>query len=357
MPSNRATPGPRQKLIDFSGCDYLGLASHPAVVDAMCHAAGKYRISASSSRWALGWTDLHEQLETELARFMGTEAACIFGAAYLGGPIYYSSLASERRTVFCDEMVHSNQFLGMRAEGLDIRKFRHLDIEDLSDQLRNYDGPPPIIATDGVYGISGEVAPLVEMTKAAAEIGAEFFVDDAHGVGALGATGRGSAEAAGLKPGQATVLGSMSKAMGCGGGFLAGRKQLVERFRRNAHASGSALPPIPITQACLKSLQIIREEPRHRKRLDEVNAALRGILAENRIEVAAADSPIIALLLEDEHEAARLADHLLTYGLRIPYFKYASEPRTNMLRAAARAIYTEEHLNSFAEAIKTRPRT
>ena len=342
-------------LTDFSGCDYLGLASHPQLIEALCRAARDYRISATSSRFALGWTDLHQQLEHHLAEFMGTEDACILGAAYLGGPVYYASLSAERRVVFCDQMVHSNQFLGMRAEHLDIRTFRHLDPHDLKRRLDAYHGPAPIIATDGVYGISGEVAPLAELAALAANVGAELFVDDAHGLGVLGSTGRGSTEAAGLDPHQATVLGSMSKAMGCGGGFLAGRRELVERFRRSAIAGGSALPPVPIAAACLKSLEIIRTDPHLRQKLDAIAAQMRSVLAEHNIGIVAEGSPIIAMLLKDEFEAAKLADHFLTHGLRIPYFKYASEPRTNLLRAAARTIYTDHDLTRFAEAVKTHP--
>jgi glycine C-acetyltransferase/8-amino-7-oxononanoate synthase len=286
---------------------------------------------------------------------MGTEAACILGAAYLGGPVYYASMLPERPVVFCDAMVHSNQFLGMRAAGVEVRTFRHLDVADLRHQLESYDGPPPILATDGVYGISGEIAPLAEMAALARRIGAEFFVDDAHGIGALGAAGRGSAELAGLQPNDATILGSMSKAMGCGGGFLAGNKHAVERFRRSAAASGSSLPPVPLAAACLKSLEILRTEPHRREKLAANAQIMRTALAEQGIAVVAQTTPIVAMALENQAEAERMADHFLACGIRIPYFPYASEPRGNLLRAAARAVHTEQDLNRFAEAVKTRP--
>ncbi|MFQ6047791.1 MAG: aminotransferase class I/II-fold pyridoxal phosphate-dependent enzyme, partial [Phycisphaerae bacterium] len=209
--------GPTKTVTNFAGCDYLGLSAHPQIIEALCRAARQHGISATSSRWALGWTELHEQLEQALARFMGTEDACILPTAYLGGPVYYASLTCQRRTVFCDELVHTNHLLGMRAEGLTIRTFKHLDVEDLQRQLANHDGSPAIIATDGIYSIGGEVAPLAELAALADSIGAELFIDDAHGVAAVGASGRGSAELAGLQPHQATILGSMSKAMGCAG--------------------------------------------------------------------------------------------------------------------------------------------
>ena len=338
--------------VNFAGNDYLGLARDERLARALSEAARRYGLSSTSSRWALGWTDLHQRLEQELAAFMGAEAACILGAAYFGGPVYFSAFAGSGRTVYCDETVHSNQFLGMRGAALEFRTFRHLDAADLARQLAAHRGPPPMVATDGVYGISGEVAPLAELRDAARAAGAEFFIDDAHGVGALGETGRGSAELCGLAPSDATVLGSMSKAMGCNGGFLAGRKELVEKFRRSAIASGSSIPPPPIAAACLESLKIIRAEPELRATMRAHAGRMRAALAARGIAVVSDRTPIVAMVFRDEFEAAAAAEHFLKYELAIPYFKYASEPRENLLRGAARACYTEEHLAQFEAAVK-----
>lgn len=341
--------------VNFAGNDYLGLAGDSRLADALCRAARRYGISATSSRWALGWRDIHQRLEEELAAFMGTEAACILGAAYFGGPVYFSIFAGSNRVVYCDENCHSNLFLGMRAAGLEIKKFKHLDAADLSRLLAVHRGPPPIIATDGVYGISGEVAPLAELCEAVRKAGAELLVDDAHGVGVLGASGRGSLEAAGMPPSAATVLGSMSKAMGCNGGFLAGRADLVDKFRRSAVASGSAIPPPPIAAACLESIRIIRSEPELRRKMETHSARMRSALAGKGIRVVSDRTPIIAMEFGDEFRAAEASRHFLKFDLVIPYFKYASEPRENLLRAAARACYSEEHLARFEEAVAALP--
>lgn len=344
-------------MMNFAGNDYLGLARHRQVVEALCRAARQYGVSSTSSRWALGWTDIHARLEADLADFLGVEAAGICGASYLGGAIYYGRMAARGcRVVFADAMVHSNQYLGMRAAGLEIRTFRHLDVADLRRQLAGFSGGGAIVATDGVYGISGEVAPLADIVAAARTIRAEIFVDDAHGVGAIGATGRGVCEFAGVCGPDITVLGSMSKAMGANGGFLAGRTELVDAFRHSPEASGSAIPPPPVAGAALAALELIRTQPDLLARAHAHAVRMRAILADHGIGVVAKDHPIVAMLLADEFEAAALDKHFLTHGLRVPYFKYASEPRENLLRAAARAIYTEEHLARFAEAVRTRPR-
>jgi len=338
--------------VNFAGNDYLGLARDARLAEAACRAARQYGISSTSSRWALGWTDLHGRLEDELAAFMGTEAACILGAAYFGGPVFFSTFAGSGRTVYCDATVHSNQFLGMRGADLEFRTFRHLDAGDLARELAAHRGPPPVVATDGVYGISGELAPLAELAAAARASGAELFIDDAHGVGALGASGRGATELCGLASApDVTILGSMSKALGANGGFLAGRRELVEKFRRSAIASGSAIPPPPIAAACLAALEIIRAEPELRAKMEAHARRMRAALAGRGIAVVTDRTPIVAMVFKDEFEAAAAARHFLKYELVIPYFKYASEPRENLLRGAARACYTGENLARFEEAV------
>jgi 7-keto-8-aminopelargonate synthetase-like enzyme len=368
----------------FAGNDYLGLATHPALIDALCDAARRYGISSTSSRWAQGLRPVHEELEHELALWMGSEDACIFGAAYFGGAIYYGRMAARGcRTVFCDETVHSNQFLGMRAAGMEIRTFKHLDVADLRRITAGYQGAPAIVATDGVYGISGEVAPIAEIAAVARTLDAELFVDDAHGVGAIGPHSRGAADLCGIQlPGaeergqrprlqnspvaaaagrgeiypKLTVMGSMSKALGANGGFLAGRKELVDLFRRSPEASGSSIPPPAIAAAALAAVRIVTHDPEPRRRMEANAVFMRQTLRGAGIALVEDRHPILGMLLANEGEAVALDQHFRKHGIWIPYFKYASEPRHNLLRGAARALYTPELLERFAEAVKTRPR-
>ncbi|MEX0716323.1 MAG: aminotransferase class I/II-fold pyridoxal phosphate-dependent enzyme [Planctomycetaceae bacterium] len=341
-------------MTDFAGNDYLGLARDPRLADALCRAAREDRISATSSRWGLGWTEHHERLEGELAEFFRAEAACILGAAYFGGLVYFTTLADRPRTVFCDANSHSNLFLGMRAAGMEIRTFHHLDSDDLRRQLADYEGDRAIVASDSVFGISGELADLAALQRIAREHEAEFLIDDAHGVFGMGETGRGAMEACGIELDERTTLmGSMSKSLGVNGGFLVGRAELVENFRRNPTASGSSVPPIPIAAACREGLRIVREEPQLLERLNANARRMRRTLAEAGIDTVCDRTPIVAMVLADEFEAARLDRHFLEHGLRIPYFKYASEPRENLLRAVARACYSDADLARFEKAAAT----
>lgn len=346
------------KRVNFAGNDYLGLARDPRLAKAMCRAAKEYGVGATSGRAFLGWSDVHQQLEDDLADFMGTEDACIMPATYLGGLVYYKLMARRARVVFCDETSHGNQFAGMHAAGLEIRKFRHLDAADLRRLLADYDAErdgPAIVATDSVYGISGELAPLREIADAARAIGAELFIDDAHGVFALGKNGRGACELCGLAPNEATVLGSMSKALGVVGGFFAGRKEICEQFKSGPFVIGSSPTPPPVAATCVEALRIVRAEPELRTRMEVHAKRMREILAEHGIGVAADQTPILGMMLQDEFEAAGLAKHFESRGLVIRYAKYPSEPRHNLLRAAARACYTADDLNRFEEAVASPP--
>jgi len=342
--------------VNFAGNDYLGLARDPRLAEAVARSAKEYGVSATSGRYFLGWTRIHDQLERELAEFMGTEDACMIGAAYLGGLNYFCTMAERFGAVFCDEMSHTNLMLGMRAARMEVRTFRHLDVADLRRQLAAYKGPRPVVVTDGVYGISGELAPVRELAEAAREHGADLFIDDAHGAFAVGANGQGVRELAGLAPDDAVVMGSMSKALGASGGFFVGRKEDMEALRHGPGSVGSTPLPPPIVGACLEALRIVRAEPERRDRVAAYAKRMRETLARHGIGVVCDRTPIVAMALRDESAARRAAEHFESRGLVIRYCKYPSEPRANLLRSVARACYTEEDLSRFGEAVAALPR-
>jgi 7-keto-8-aminopelargonate synthetase-like enzyme len=339
--------------LNFAGNDYLGLSRDPRLAEAAHRAAVQHGISATSSRWGLGWTEIHEQLELALADFLSSEASCLLGQAFLGGLAYFSVMADECDTVFCDAQSHANLLLGMKAAELRIHTYRHLDAGDLARQLNAWTGPPPIIATDTVFGISGELAPLADLRGLARKHAAELLLDDAHGLFAMGPNGRGASEVCGLSPGDATILGSMSKALGASGGFLAGRTELVERFRRSETSSASTPLPIPIAAACLEALRIVRDQPLLRDQLAQNANQMRFILARRGIQIVSSDTPILAMVLTDAAEAQSLSDHFLSRDLRIPYFKYPSDPRDNLLRSVARSCYSDDDMKRFADAVSS----
>lgn len=336
--------------INFAGNDYLGLARDPRLAEAACRAAREYGISPTSGRFFLGWSDLHRQLEHDLADFFSTEDACLLPTTYLGGLVFFWAMAAKYRTVFCDEYAHLNLIQGMRAAGFDIRTFRHLDASDLDRQLAAYAGPPPVVCTDGIYGISGEIAPIRDVANLAKRVEALLLVDDAHGVFAMGPTGRGTCEAAGLNPNEVIVLGSMSKALGAHGGFFVGPKAIIEKLQRGS--AGSSPSPFTSVAACLEAIRILRAEPGLRARMQANAARMKKTLGAHGVKVVAEQTPILAMILKDAPEAMRLAEHFESLGLVIRYSDYPSEPRKNLLRSAARTCYTDADIDRFEAAVK-----
>jgi 7-keto-8-aminopelargonate synthetase-like enzyme len=342
------------KPVIFAGCDYLGMSIEKRLAKPMFEAAKRYGISPGDGRWSNCWSSLHQRLEDVLASFFDNQDACILGSAYLCGPAFFAALSDTYQVVFCDEYCHSNLLLGMRGAAYNIQTFKHLDANDLAHKLSNYSGSPPVVVTDGVFGMSGEVAPLREMQIAAEAHDALFLIDDAHGVFALGSGGHGSAEMCELKPSKSLVImGSMSKALGVYGGFLTGAKSVIDKIRRVADYVGSTPPPIPIVSACIEALDIIKKEPGKRHIVEMVGQKMRLILSQLSIPLLSDTRvPIITMILKDRIEAEQIAEDLTRQRLLIKYFDYPSEPRKNLLRTAARSIYTEEHLDCFAAVMR-----
>ncbi|PCJ56913.1 MAG: hypothetical protein COA79_17395 [Planctomycetota bacterium] len=341
-----------EQKISFAGNDYLGLSRDERLIEALYQSAKEYGISPTSSRWGLGWNTIFEEMEKNLTEFFGTEDATFFGIAFIGGLIYFSAMREKHDTVFCDATCHVNLFKGMSAAGYTVHKYRHLDVAHLEELLETHAVKNPIIATDGLWGISGEIPPILEISNLAKKYNAELLIDDAHGVFGVGCRGRGVAEHCGIKPEDATILGSMSKALGCNGGFLVGREELVDLFRSNEVTSGTSASAVPIIGACVKAMQIIKDEPELKDNLYKNAKRMRVALNSKGISTVDENSPIIGMVLKDEFEAAKLSEHLYKYDIAIPYFKYASEPRHELLRGIAKSCYTEQELLLFEKAIK-----
>jgi len=338
--------------VRFAGSDYLGLSAEPRVANAVCREARKRGFSTGAGRWSIGWSELHQQLEDELKLFFRTEDACIQGSAYLCGPAFFAAAASEYDTVFCDENSHPNLILGMRGAGFRIVAYNHLDTQDLKRRLARFRGRPPVIASDGLFGISGEFAPLVKIAGVAETYGALMFVDDAHGVFSVGSNGRGSAELSGLNPDSLLLMGSMSKALGVYGGFITGSRHWIDKIRRAVNYVGSTPPPFPVVAGCLEALRIVAAEPERRCVLQQAVDRMRLILQNFKIPlVSDPHAPIVSMLLEDPETAKHLAAALNGSGLVLRYLDYPSEPRKNLLRTAARTVYTEQHFRIFADTL------
>jgi 7-keto-8-aminopelargonate synthetase-like enzyme len=340
------------ETVNIAGNDYLGLSEHPKVIEATCQAARQHGVSATSGRWALGWTEYHQRLEERLTKFFDAEDLCLHGSGYLGGLAFFAAMKKEYSTVFCDEFVHSSVIAGMRTSNFEINTWRHLDINDLARQLEAYDGPPPIITTDGLFGISGEFSDLQRIAELARQKKALVFSDDSHALFSVGTNGRGSLQLFGLASNDLVVTGSLSKGLGCYGGCTFGRTEIINRVRRAVGYVGSTPMPLPIVGACHGAMDLLEKDQQLLNKLRTNHQQMSDILKARGITVISHPAaPILTMQLADKEEAIELAEHLTASGLRTKHLNYPSEPRENLLRTVARACYDQEILQRFDSAL------
>jgi len=342
----------RTGFVVFAGTDYLGLTDDERVIEAATRAARDYGMGTSSSRIGMGTIDLHLQLEARLARFMGTEAAFAYVSGWLGGITYFGIHAAADCEAFLDTNTHGSVRLGAAAYGLAVQTYGHRDADDVARRLGASTAEVKVVATDGLFGMRGDPAPLADLAAACREHGAVLLVDDAHGVGVLGETGRGTAQHLGLAPDDAIIVGSLSKAFGSGGGFVAGPRAVIDRVRRTPPAVGATPISPAMTAGALAALEIIENEPERRARAIENGDRLRAAAARLGLTTGGEGTPIVPMFFPDADTARRAARAFKEAGLLIPYFIYSSHNPPNRLRGIARATHTDDDLQRFEAALE-----
>lgn len=336
----------------FAGTDYLGLSQDEWLIATATRAARDYGLSVSSSRLGLGTIDLHTLLEARLARFLGTEDAFAYASGWLGGITYFGIHAGANCEVFLDERSHGSLQLGARAYGLHCTPYRHLDADDLAGCLARSTAETRVVATDGLFGMAGEVAPLADLARLADRHGAALFVDDAHGVGVMGEHGRGTPEHSGLAPAECLVTGSLSKALGGAGGVLAGPKVVIDRVRRTPPAVGATPIPPAYAAAAIAAIDVVESQPQRRARLFENAAKLRAALRGLGFRVGGEPTPIVPIFFADAAQAQAASAALHAAGILCPWFAYSGGEDPGLLRAIARAVHTDADIERFAAALR-----
>jgi 8-amino-7-oxononanoate synthase len=260
-----------KEYLNFAWCDYLGLNQHPSLHKASQIATEQYGTCVSASRLVAGETNLHRELETEISDFLGVDAALLFVSGHAANVSTISTMMSDGDLIVHDEFVHNSAMLGSRLSGAATRSFPHNDYEALTailrqtrSQFRNV-----LIIVEGLYSTEGDVPDLAALIEVKDQFGAWLMVDDAHGLGILGNTGRGCAEHCGVDARQVDIwMGTLSKTLASCGGYIAGSKTLIEVLRHTApgFVYSVGLPPA-MTAAALASLRILRTEPERVERL------------------------------------------------------------------------------------------
>jgi 8-amino-7-oxononanoate synthase len=352
--------GPRMRVdgrevLLFAGSNYLDLANHPALAEAAARAARDFGCAAGGSRLISGNLALHEEFEQALAKLLGAESALVFGTGYMANLGIIPALVGADDAVISDALSHASIIDGCRLARSHVRVFAHGDLDALSDALEEL-APRHrrvLLAVDGVYSMDGDVAPLAEMLALARRHGAMLLLDDAHGTGALGAAGGGTAELCGVRGELDVQVGTLGKALGSFGAFAAGGHALRELLVNTARSFifSCALAP-PQVAAARAALELVRREPWRRERLQENAQRLRSGLARHGISTAPSTTHIVPVLLGDNARTMRVCEGLLARGFYAQGIRYPSVPEgTARLRITPMATHEADEIDGLCDAL------
>ena len=347
-------------VILLSSNNYLGLATHPAVVEAAVEATRQYGAGSGASRLVCGTLTPHEELETALARFKDTEATLTFAAGYLANISAVPALIGKDGLILADRLCHASLIDGCRLSGATFRIYHHRDMNHLEQLLtRRTSNKPTLIVTDGVFSMDGDIAPMRDIALLGERYGAAVYVDDAHGTGILGETGRGTLEHCHVESRVPYHMGTLSKAIGSSGGYLAGSAEFVAYLINTCRAFTYTTAPTPAAAAAATAaLRVIRREPERRARLWRNRHRLAQGLSGLGFRLAASESPILPVIVGDPDRAMNLAHTLLTLGVYAPAIRPPTVPAsTSRIRFTITADHTDEHIDQALTALAQAGRT
>lgn len=342
-----------QTVINFASNDYLGLAGDRRLIAAAVAAAEVYGTGSTGSRLLSGHKPLHRDLESALATWKQTEDALVFSSGYLANLGTVSALVGQRDLILGDQYNHSSLKKGAILSGATAMDYFHNDLTDLRDKLINHRSSYRrcLITTDSVFSMDGDLCPLPELLAIAEEFEAMLLVDEAHGTGVMGNTGAGCVEHFHCTGQPLVQIGTLSKALGSLGGYVAGSAELID-FLRNRAATWiytTALSPAD-TAAALKGVEIAQQEPHRRNQLWHNINYLQRQLSHLELELLPSASPILCLNLDSPEAALNIAQKLLSAGIFAPAIRPPTVP-TSRLRLSVMATHEQSHLDKLLESL------
>ncbi len=352
----RTRDGGTAEVVNFCANNYLGLANHPALQEAAARAVSEWGNGFASVRFICGTSDLHRTLERRVSEFLGTEDTILFAAAFDANGGVFEPLLGEEDAIVSDALNHASIIDGVRLCKAARYRYAHADIDDLRVQLRaarDAGARRILIATDGVFSMDGDIAPLPGIVAAAEEFEALVMVDDCHATGYLGATGRGTMEHFGLEGRIDIVTTTFGKALGgASGGCVSGRAEIVELLRQRSrpYLFSNTLAPA-IAGATIRALDLVEEEPERLRRPVAHAATFSSRLREVGFDVLPTETAIVPVMIYDEPKALALADRLLERGIYVIGFAYPVVPRGRArIRVQMSAAHSSDQVHAAAEA-------
>jgi glycine C-acetyltransferase len=348
------------EVLVFCSNNYLGLADHPEVIEAGIEGLRRYGAGTASVRFICGSLECHRLLEERVADFFGTESALSYTSCWNANEGLLPAIASDADAIVSDTLNHASIIDAGRLSRARRKVYAHSDMDSLDAALADVaDADISIVVTDGVFSMEGDVAKLAEIRAVCDRHGSVLVVDDSHGTGVLGATGRGAHEYLGLPCGSTAgvdiVTSTFGKALGGGnGGFVAGSRELIDYLiqRSRPHLFSNALAP-PTAMSALKALEILEREPQRVERLHDNVSLMREGLRSLGYEVTESPSGIIPIMIGETAAAIRLSDRLLEMGIFVVGFGFPVVPEGQArLRVQMSAAHTNAHIQKSLDAFE-----
>ncbi len=339
--------------LSFCSNDYLGLAADPRIAGAAVESMRHYGLGAGASHLVSGHHRVHEDLEHVLAAFAGTPRALLFSSGYLANLAVVTVLAGKSSDVFADRLNHASLNDAMILSRAKCRRYPHCDMAALEFFLVRSTAPDKVVITDSVFSMDGDIAPLPEIARLCERYGAWLVIDDAHGFGVLGDSGRGALAHFGLDSAHIAYVGTLGKAAGVSGAFVAGSEQLVDLLiqRARAYVYTTASPP-PLAAALMKSVELIRSEDWRRRRLTELSARFSRGLELRRWRLLASQTAIQPLIVGENSETVALSEVLATSSILVPAIRPPTVPQGSArLRISLSAAHTEADVDLLIETL------
>jgi glycine C-acetyltransferase len=342
-----------REVINLASNNYLGLANHPRMNAAAAKAATELGAGSGAVRTIAGTMTMHRELERRFAAFKHAEDALMFQSGFTANAGTVAAILDKQDVIVSDRLNHASIIDGARLSRAEIKVFEHKDADDAERLLRETKAPDrrQLLITDGVFSMDGDIAPLPALVEVAERQGAIMMVDDAHASGVLGAGGAGTVDHFGLHGRVDVQVGTLSKAIGVLGGFIAGPRQLIEwlQNRGRPFLFSTSAPPAAVA-ACIEALDIIRDEPERLERLWSNTAAFKEGLHELGFDTGASETPITPVITGDEEATQTFARRLFEEGVFCPAIVFPTVARG---QARVRTIVTADHSpEDLAEALE-----
>lgn len=346
-----------RRLLCFCSNDYLGLANHPSVIEALQQGAADYGVGSGAAHLICGHHAVHHALEEELAAFTRRSRALLFSTGYMANLGVISALARAGQIVHQDRLNHASLIDAGLLSPARLQRYPHADMATLEQQLqqRTQQDCAPLLVSDGVFSMDGDLAPILELADLARRYAAWLVVDDAHGMGILGKNGGGVLEHFGMdgEDDVQVLIGTLGKAFGCFGAFVAGSERLIETLIQEARSYiyTTAIPPA-LAQAARVSLMLVQTEHWRRTRLHELIGYFRKGATQLGLPLVPSDTPIQPLLVGDSEKALALSEALLARGVLVAAIRPPTVPQGGArLRITLSCDHTESQIDRLLETL------